>query len=389
VVVNCWGWIQSFGVFQSYFTRAFNEPPSRISWIGSLQVFLLFGIGIFSGRALDAGYFKQTLSVGLAFQMVGMFTLSASKTYWQALLSGGVTQGIGAGLVFCPTVALISTYFAKKRAVAIALGASGSGVGGIIYPLIVRNLLPKIGFGWTVRVCGFVMGTLGVISVLVLHTRVAPRKSGPLIELAAFKELPFTLFCIGTLLFFCGIFFPFYYVSSFGRDIIGFSYESSALVLIVINTVGVFARLGPNFLADRYTGPAKLMVFMLFCTSIVVYGWSGVSSKGGLWGWSISFAITGSSVQSLFPAALSTLTADPRKQGTRMGIGFAFASVGGLIGSPLGGALISAKHGDYLYAQMFAASAIFAGFVVIFASVWTRGNLVSPVKQGWRAIILK
>jgi MFS family permease len=389
VVINCWGWIQSFGVFQAYFTSAFHESPSAISWIGSLQVFLLFGVGTFSGRALDAGYIKQTLFAGVAMQMLAMFTLSVSTTYWQALLSGGVVQGIGSGLMFCPTVALISTYFSKKRAFAVAIGASGSGVGGIIYPLIVRSLLPKIGFGWTVRVCGFVMGTIGLIAGLVLRTRVAPRRSGPIIELAAFKEVSYTLFCIGALLFFFGIFFPFYYVSSFARDIIGLSYTDSATVLIVVNTIGIFARLGPNFLADRSTGPAKLLVFMLFSTSIVTYSWAAVHDRAGLWVWVACYGIFGSSVQGLFPAALSTLTDDPRKQGTRMGMGFFFAGIGALVGSPLGGALISANGGNYIYAQMWAGSAIFAGFVVILASVWMKGNLKSPEKTGWRSIILK
>jgi hypothetical protein len=36
-------------------------PPSDISWIGSIQIFLLFFIGTFSGRATDAGYFRFTL----------------------------------------------------------------------------------------------------------------------------------------------------------------------------------------------------------------------------------------------------------------------------------------------------------------------------------------
>lgn len=293
MVINCWGWIQSFGVFQSYFTTAFKESPSHISWIGSLQVFLLFAVGTFSGRALDAGYFKHALFTGLALQMIGIFSLSFASTYWQALLSGGLTQGLGAGLTFCPTVALISTYFSRHRAFAVAIGASGSGVGGILYPLIVRNLLPRIGYGWTVRVCGFVMGTLGVIAGLCLRTRVVARKTGPLVELSAFKETSYTLFCIGSLLFFCGIFSGFFFVSSFARDILGLPYSEAATVLIMINTIGIFARLGPNFLADRYTGPAKLLVFMLFATSIVIYSWAGVSSTSGLYVWSSAFGIFG------------------------------------------------------------------------------------------------
>jgi hypothetical protein len=43
---------------------ALNRPPSDISWIGSIQVFLLFFIGTFTGRLTDAGYFRQVFMVG-------------------------------------------------------------------------------------------------------------------------------------------------------------------------------------------------------------------------------------------------------------------------------------------------------------------------------------
>ena len=51
VVFNTWGYINCFGVFQTYYSSTLNHSPSDISWIGSTQVFLLFFIGTFSGRA--------------------------------------------------------------------------------------------------------------------------------------------------------------------------------------------------------------------------------------------------------------------------------------------------------------------------------------------------
>src|SRR6266516_1651855 len=48
VVFSTWGYISSFGVFQTYYVTALHRAPSDISWIGSLQTFLLFFIGAFS-----------------------------------------------------------------------------------------------------------------------------------------------------------------------------------------------------------------------------------------------------------------------------------------------------------------------------------------------------
>lgn len=55
VIMCTWGYINSFGVFQTYYSTELGLPPATISWIGSIQVFLLFFIGTFTGRITDAG----------------------------------------------------------------------------------------------------------------------------------------------------------------------------------------------------------------------------------------------------------------------------------------------------------------------------------------------
>ncbi|KAI4229149.1 MAG: hypothetical protein L6R36_001106 [Xanthoria steineri] len=227
VVFNTWGYIISFGVFQPYYVNALNRPPSDISWIGSVQIFLLFFIGTVSGRSSDAGLFRPTFVLGSIFLLVGVFMTSLSTTYWQLFLSQGICTGIGNGLIFCPSLALLSTYFSSKRALAIGFGASGSATGGLVFPVIVQQLLPKIGFGWTVRVLGLVMLLLQVVAFVFTKPRMPPRKTGPLVELAAFRELPYTLFSVGMFLSFWGLYFAFYYIGSFGRDILGIGQQGS------------------------------------------------------------------------------------------------------------------------------------------------------------------
>jgi hypothetical protein len=50
--------MNSFGVFQTYYVDFLNHSPSDVSWIGSIQVFLTFFMGTFTGRLTDAGYFR-------------------------------------------------------------------------------------------------------------------------------------------------------------------------------------------------------------------------------------------------------------------------------------------------------------------------------------------
>ena len=49
VSFNTWGYANSFGVFQTYYVTTLGYTRSNVSWIGSLQIFLLFFLGAFSG----------------------------------------------------------------------------------------------------------------------------------------------------------------------------------------------------------------------------------------------------------------------------------------------------------------------------------------------------
>ncbi|BDD63257.1 hypothetical protein MPDQ_001881 [Monascus purpureus] len=368
VTFNTWGYIASFGVFQTYYTQTLGHPPSDISWVGSVQIFLLFFVGIFSGRATDAGLFKATLVTGAVLEVFSIFMTSLSTKYWQLFLAQGVAQGLGSGLMFCPTTSLVPTYFTKKRAFAMGIVASGSATGGLVFPAVVMRLLPRVGYGWTMRTLGFIaLGTL-IPCLVFLKQRLPPRRSGPILELEAFKEPPYALYAAGMFLNFCGLYVGYFYIGSFARNIIGVSQSTSIDLLLVMNGIGLPMRLIPSLCADRFTGPLNILIPFSLATSLVTYGWPGVKSLGGLYAFSVVYGAAAAGIQSLFPATLSTLTTDLSKIGVRMGMVFGVVGVAALIGSPIAGALIQSDGGQYLYAQMFMASCIFAGASILVAT---------------------
>lgn len=187
--MNTWGMINSFGVFQTYYAGILpGRPPSDISWIGSITVFLLFFLGSFTGRLTDAGLFRPIFLLGSALQMAGLVATSFCTRYYQLLLAQGICLGLGCGCLFCPCLALISTYFLRRRAIALGLAACGSVTGGLVFPVMVRQLLPRIGFPWTIRAIALIQLATLVAANLLSRPRVKPRGTGPLIELRAFRE---------------------------------------------------------------------------------------------------------------------------------------------------------------------------------------------------------
>ena len=213
MIFDTFGYIGSWGLFQSYYTATLGRSQSDISWVGSLQLFLVFCVGTFSGRSLDAGYLRTTLAAGCALQILGIFTTAEATQYWQLILSQGICVGLGNGLTFCPVIALISTYYGNnRRAFAVSLAAAGAATGGMVFPAATRQLLASVGAPWTIRALGTIFVVNTAITLAVARPKVGARKVGPLVEWAAFKELPYLLFAVGAFLALWGLYFAYYYV---------------------------------------------------------------------------------------------------------------------------------------------------------------------------------
>ena len=370
VVFNTWGFINSFGLFQTFYSQYLHQPSSTISWIGSVQIWVTFLMGTFSGRATDAGFFKLTFAIGAVFQLFGMFMTSLCQEgkFWQVFLAQGLCVGFGNGLVFVPSMALCSTYFLKNRSLAIGIAASGSATGGLVFPAIAETLLPKVGFAWTVRVMGFVMVFGIVMAGGFLRPRLPPRKTGPIVEWSAFKELPYALFAIGMFLNFWGLYVGFYYVGSFGHDTLGTSQTTSINLLLTMNGIGLPGRIIPNYFADQYTGPLNMMLPFSIITGTLLWCWISVTSVASLWGFAICYGVFAAGMQSLFPATLTSLTDDPKKAGVRIGMVFSVVGFAVLTGPPIAGALIEQGHGSYLYAQVFSGLSMLLGSATLLAA---------------------
>lgn len=304
---------------------------------------------------------------------LGVFSAAQCTQYWQLFLAQGVCVGLGNGFLFCPTIAVTSTYWQKNRALAIGLCACGSATGGLIFPSMVRQLLPSIGFAWTMRSIGFIQVGCLLVALIFLKARIPPRRTGSIVDLASFKELDYTCYAIGSFLSFWGVYVPFFYLSSYAREVRGMSYSTALDLLLLMNGVGIVGRLLPSFLADKL-GAVNMYLPMAVGSTILLYCWPAVDNTAGLYAWSCIYGIVAGGIQAMFPAALSSLTLDPRKQGTRIGMTFTIVSFAVLTGPPLAGVLIS--NFGYLAAQMFAGSslALGSGFMWVAREVRRRRN---------------
>lgn len=150
-----------FGAFQTFYEGDLlsHESPSNISWIGSIQAFLLLLVGVVTGplfgkpvpypsppissktdNFLDAGLFRPLLFTGTFLVVFGMMMTSIATTYWEIILAQAVCMGIGLGCLFVPSVAIVSTYFSTRKAFATGIAASGSSLGMSFFPISFKGI---------------------------------------------------------------------------------------------------------------------------------------------------------------------------------------------------------------------------------------------------------
>ena len=379
IFLNSWGIVNTFGTYQTYYELDLlkTSSPSNISWIGSIQATLLLFVGSLAGPIYDAGYVHSLLFMGSFLVVFGQMMLSLCTSYWQVMLAQGVSIGMGSGLLFVPGVAILSTYFSTKLATAVGLAAAGSSIGGVIYPIIIYKLQPTVGFAWATRVLGFIMlGTL-IISNLVIRVRVLPAARRSFLDLTVFKEPAFMLYTVGMFLAFIGLYTPFFYSQSYALETKLAGPNLAFYLLAVINATSTFGRIIPNYIADKI-GPLNMVFPCALGTAIMCLCLIPARSIASLIVVLALFGFTSGALVSLPAACIVSLTTNRARIGTRMGMSFAFVSMGLLIGTPVGGSILRASSFTYLWVYAGVAGAV--GAILI---------LLARIMQGGTSLMVK
>ncbi|KAI1393430.1 MFS general substrate transporter [Hypoxylon trugodes] len=363
-----WGYGTGFAVFQLYYKQHMHWPASQVSWIGSIQIFLCFLIGMVSGRLADAGYSKHLYAGGAIILIFGMFMTSLATTYWQFLLAQGFCSGIGGGLMFMPATANVATYFKKRRSLAMAINGCGSSTGAILFPAVIQFLTPRLGFAWTVRVCGFIASGLAIIGFFCLKPRDLRRVPAPFLDLKAFKNPDYTVFTLGAFFIYFSLFTMLIYINSFARESVGLSDIESVNFILITNTVAIPARPIFGYIADRYVGPVYTFGLNCIALGVMAFGWMGVHRRADMYAYSVIMGFVNGAAQGIFSSAASNSVKDVRKMGTWIGMVFAICGFATLAGPPTMGAIIDASGGKYIWGQLWVGLTIVIGGSLIILS---------------------
>ena len=224
---------------------------------------------------------------------------------------------------------------------------------------------------------GFIALATLIVPLAGMKMRVKPSARLQLFEPVAWAEKPYTFFGIGEFFGFMGVYIPFFYISVYAVQR-GITDENLAFYLLaILNAGSVFGRIMPNFLADK-TGPFNMLVPCSLAATVLAFAWIGINNTAGLIVFCVLYGFFSGTFVSLPPPTVVTLSPSLAVVGVRMGMNFALAAVGLLIGNPIAGAIL----GSGTTTQAWDGLKGFNGASVALATVFM--VLARVAKVGWK-----
>jgi MFS family permease len=169
--------IFGYGVFQALYEDMAKQPDNPftgtstaiIGLIGILAIALMSMGGPFAILWSKIYSPQAIISAGGVIFGIAFILASFSEHVWQFALTQGILAGIGTCLSYVPMTAVAQTWYTKRRGLAMGLIFAGTGVGGMIWPPILRALIAKLGFRDALRVCGCISAPLVAGAGFVLN----------------------------------------------------------------------------------------------------------------------------------------------------------------------------------------------------------------------------
>lgn len=185
-----------------------------------MQIFLMCFLSPFSGQIFD-NYGPRPLILGGSFLHVfGLMMASLSSQYYQFMLSQGLCSSLGVSAIFLASIGTVSGWFKRRRGMAFGLFATGSSLGGVVFPIMLSRLIQSVGYGWAMRTAAFIILALLIVANCTIKPRhVCGRHPLSRRVLARpFHESPFLFLLVGLALIPFGLYTPIDFIPTVAKS---------------------------------------------------------------------------------------------------------------------------------------------------------------------------
>lgn len=157
----------SFGLLYIEFLHEFGSSKSATSWVGSLFLAMPLLAGPIGSAMVDRyGCISMTV-MGSLISTVGFILSTYVSSLSMLYVTFGIIGGIGRALTYVTAVVSIAFWFEKKRAIALGIAASGTGVGTVAFAPLTTLCIFEYGWRGTVLLLAGCLLNMSVCGVLM------------------------------------------------------------------------------------------------------------------------------------------------------------------------------------------------------------------------------
>jgi len=307
--------------------------------------------GVVMGRIADRAGLVACIEAGALLLLAGYLACSFSTSLWQFTLAHGLLIGVGSAAGFAPLISDLSHWFRRRRALAVAVAASGSYLAGTIWPPITQHFVETQGWRATYLGIGIVAFLIMVPLGLTMRRRptagaLAEAEAATAVERSRLGLSPNVL--QGVLVvagFACcmAMSMPQVHLVAYCGDL-GYGVAIGAEILSLMLGLGVVSRLASGFVADRIgAGPMLILGSAMQAAALLLYLF--FDSLSSLFVISGLFGLFQGGIVPMYAVIIRQFL-PPREAGTRIGL-VLMATVLGMACGGLASGFIYDLSGSY------------------------------------------
>ncbi|KAJ9070714.1 hypothetical protein DSO57_1004945 [Entomophthora muscae] len=302
---SIYGTIYSYGLYLVEYDKIYGKSYGKLSFLVTTCSCISMILAPFSGKVADALGYRWCIFLGGELFALGLLLASISTEIWQLILTQGVLMGIGSAFVFIPAISAPATWFTERRGLATGIASTGSGIGGLVMPLLTQSSLEKHGVASTLRLTSLLCAIVFICAGLVLKTPDSLR-SRPAISLSIFRDYRFCAFFIGEMFFAFGFLVPILLLPGFANHI-QLPVKDGALALSILNFLSAGGRILFGFLADRL-GAIHVIIFCSAAAALAnIFIWPFSTDLPSLITFSVVYGLCSGGFVALVPITLASL----------------------------------------------------------------------------------
>ncbi|KAH8817147.1 MFS transporter, MCP family, solute carrier family 16, member 7 [Xylogone sp. PMI_703] len=413
--------IFAFGVYQALYEEMAKQPSNPFTGTSTALIGL---VGILAIALMTIGgpfvllwskiYSPQiVISAGGVVFGIAFILASFSQYLWQFALTQGVLAGLGTSMSYVPMTAVAPTWFTERRGLAMGIIMAGTGVGGMMWPPVLRALISHVGFRNAMRVSGCISTLLVAVAGFALKweprfgERIRLETQGwnkqtawflklPVVDLKVAKSRKFASQALSTFLQSAAYSTPLFFYAAYAQSR-GYSTGAAANFITISNASNFVSRIAIGWAADKYGRLNALFITTLISAVAVLAFWlpstfysheyQGAVADVLFIFFTILYGAFASAYISLFPACLIELFGVQHFTSVNGALSL-IRGIGALLGTPLTGLLIP-QQTALILPTAYKHAAVTVGVLMLVASLatgWARLEATTGQKRWkWKA----